>query len=79
MDTETVFKIIDMLDARFKNILDEIESEESDAKKSYLQKHIELQYLSGKCEALGELKQHLQEYIESEVSKAEDQMNEGGY
>ena len=78
MDTETVLQIIAMLDARIKNILNDVNNEdiEEEAKKSYLEKHIDLQYLKGKCEILGELKYHLQEYIEAQVSYAENQTGE---
>lgn len=78
MDTETVLKIIAMLDAKFKSILDDVRNEDikEEAKKSYLEKHIELQYLLGKCAILGELQGHLEEYIEAQVNQAENALGE---
>jgi hypothetical protein len=78
MDTETVLNIIAMLDARFENIINDVMNEdiEEEAKKSYLEKNIDLQYLKGKCEILGELTHHLQEYIELQVTQAENALGE---
>lgn len=69
MDTETVFKIIDMLDRRISNYESNIANPDVMLVMSDV----------GAIKALKELRNYLQEYIESEVSKAEDQMNEGGY
>lgn len=69
MDTETVFKIIDMLGARISNYESNIANPDVMLVMSDV----------GAIKALKELRNYLQEYIESEVSKAEDQMNEGGY
>ena len=78
MDTETVFKIIDMLDARISNYgLDKEVIQESGY--DMVSKRQLIIKTNGSIVALEELKNYLQEYIESEVSKAEDQMNEGEY
>ncbi len=76
MDTETVFKIIDMLDARISNYgLDKGVIQRSGY--DMVSKRQLIIKANGAIIALEELKDYLQEYIESEVSKAEDQMNGG--
>jgi len=68
MDTETVFKIIEMLDARVFNY--ELNKKDSD----------DMMVLSdlGAIQALEEFKDHLQKYIDKQVSYAENEL-EGGY
>lgn len=76
MDTETVFKIIDMLDARISNYgLDKKVIQGSGY--NMVQKRQLIIKANGAIIALEELKDYLQEYIESEVRYAEDQMNGG--
>ena len=69
MDTETLFTVIRKLDARISNYELNIKNSDVMLVMSDL----------GAIKALKELRDYLQEYIESEVSKAEDQVNEGGY
>ena len=67
MDTETVFKIISMLDTRLKQLEDELNSEEEDC---------DVAYVSGAMYNLRELRDHLQMYIEKQVSYAENLLGE---
>lgn len=68
MNTETVFKIIEMLDARIDHI------------KLNQPVPILKDWHNGLVYGLEEFRDHLQNgFIEAKVSQAEDQMNEGGY
>lgn len=74
MDTETVFKIIAMIDARIYNISPSIKdktdfTDEFEATLNLGRK--------GQRLALRELKEHLQEYIELQVAQVEHAMNQG--
>jgi hypothetical protein len=72
MDTNTVFKIIEQLDAF-------IEGSNRVLNSDYPFDRELLIYEEGRKSSIESFRNHLQEYIESEVSKAEDQMNEGRY
>jgi hypothetical protein len=61
MDTETVFKIIAMLDARIESYRKLLDSEEE----------FDLAYVCGQGYALEMFKDHLQEYIELQVAQVE--------
>lgn len=61
MDTETVFKIIAMLDKRIANYESLINSEEE----------FDIAYVCGGEYALKEFRYHLQEYIELQVAQVE--------
>ena len=62
MDTETVFKIITMLDARIAECRSLIDSEEEEC---------DIAYVSGREYAFIEFRDHLQEYIELQVAQVE--------
>lgn len=72
MDTNTVFTIIEKLDSF-------IESSNRVLNSDYPFDRELLIYEEGRKSSIESFRDYLQEYIESEVSKAEDQMNEGGY
>ena len=75
MDTETVLQIIQMLDNRLATF-----NKELDKYSSFPMAYAEhLTIIKIRYNEAERFKDYLQEYIESEVSKAEDQMNEGGY
>ena len=69
MDTGTVLEIIAMLEARIENIIkqEEIHDARGD----------EMLWYSGGVDALIDLKNHLQKYIESQVNQVENNMNRG--
>jgi hypothetical protein len=70
MDTETVLQIISMLEGDAKSYIKHLDNTNDP---------FETGYIKGYHDALTKHAHMLQEYIELEVSKAEDQMNEGGY
>lgn len=72
MDTNTVFTIIEKLDSF-------IESSNRVLNSDYPFDRELLIYEEGRKSSIESFRDYLQEYIESEVSKAEDQMNEGRY
>ena len=72
MDTNTVFTIIEKLDSF-------IEGSNRVLNSDYPFDRELLIYEEGRKSSIESFRDYLQEYIESEVSKAEDQMNEGGY
>lgn len=72
MDTNTVFTIIEKLDSF-------IESSNRVLNSDYPFDRELLIYEEGRKSSIESFRDYLQEYIESEVSKAEDQINEGGY
>ena len=72
MNTNTVFTIIEKLDSF-------IESSNRVLNSDYPFDRELLIYEEGRKSSIESFRDYLQEYIESEVSKAEDQMNEGGY
>jgi len=78
MDTETVLQIIAMLDRRISNYELDIKAVDVSGYNMVSKRQLIIK-ATGAILALNELRDYLQEYIESEVSKAEDQMNEGGY
>lgn len=61
MDTETVFKIITMLDARIAKYKSLLDSEEE----------FDVAYVCGQEYALKEFRDHFQEYIELQVTQVE--------
>ena len=74
MDTTTILAIIEMIDARnssdnesYTNLLYSMYEPYEPETKSYFR---------GKCEALDELRNHLQSYIESQVSALENSTGE---
>ena len=72
MDTETVFKIIEMLETRIAECNNFIDSDALD--------YDQVRYVSGTLFGLEEFRDYLQNGgIEPKVNQAEDQMNEGGY
>jgi hypothetical protein len=72
MNTNTVFTIIEKLDSF-------IESSNRVLNSDYPFDRELLIYEEGRKSSIESFRDYLQEYIESEVSKAEDQINEGGY
>lgn len=71
MDTNTVLKIIEMLDKRLE-IIDQSFEYDPDSEVS-----IDMGQQVGKQEALEELRDHLQEYIHSLQNAVENDMNRG--
>jgi hypothetical protein len=66
MDTETVFKIIESITRRIENCYADRVYDE-----------YELKYTEGYIDALTDLQEHLQNYIEHQVTGLENQMNGG--
>lgn len=73
LDTDTVLTIIKMIETRhssdnahYTNLLYDMYPSDEETKS----------YFRGKAEALDELKNHLQEYIEGLVTQAENQLNQ---
>ena len=69
MDTETVLKIIAMIDARI--------AECEDFKNCDALDDSQWRFVEGTQFGLQELSNHLQEYIESQVNQVENEMNRG--
>lgn len=67
MDTETVFKIIAMLDGKIAECRNLLDSEEEEC---------DVAYVCGQEYALKEFRDHLQEYIELQVTQAENLLGE---
>jgi hypothetical protein len=63
MDTQTVFTIIEMLDASIENVLKQIELDDP--------RGSEVEWYWGKRDALTQLRDHLQDYIENQVAHME--------
>ena len=63
MDTQTVFIIIKILDASIENVLKQIELDDP--------RGSEVEWYWGKRDALTQLRDHLQEYIENQVAHME--------
>ena len=63
MDTQTVFTIIKMLDASIENVLKQIELDDP--------RGSEVEWYWGKRDALTQLRDHLQDYIENQVAHME--------
>ena len=63
MDTQTVFTIIEMLDASIENVLKQIELDDP--------RGSEVEWYWGKRDALTQLRYHLQDYIENQVAHME--------
>lgn len=67
MDTETVFKIIAMLDGKIAECRNLLDSEEEEC---------DVAYVCGQEYAFIEFRDHLQEYIELQVTQAENLLGE---
>ena len=63
MDTQTVFTIIEMLDASIENVLKQIELDDP--------RGSEVEWYWGKRDAYTQFRDHLQDYIENQVAHME--------
>lgn len=69
MDTDTVLKIIAMLDARIDEVENELETTDL--------LRYEAEWIQGQIIGFKDFKNHLQAYIESQVNQVENDMNRG--
>ena len=63
MDTQTVFTIIEMLDASIENVLKQIELDDP--------RGSEVEWYWGKRDSYTQFRDHLQDYIENQVAHME--------
>jgi len=69
MDTNTVLKIIAMLDARIDELENELETTDLHG--------YQLDWIQGQIIGFKDFKNHVQYYIESQVNQVENNMNRG--